>query len=354
MSLRIVLAAVAMLLVTACASDADSAPAAPTPTPTPTARPVDRTAPTPTPLPDVAAAQAAVALQRFGGELAVIDTDWQTFRTGFDDWRQSIEGCDEADRRADLRGWVVDFQAVELAATGLDFPSGTLAARDSLTTALTLEGRGLHKLRDEWAPDSDEAFAVYDSARTQASIGRQEARARLAELIAIAESEGPTPTPAPPEPLPPGIPPGALPPAPPEGPLADPDTLGTFKEALEASGATWDAFHRRFDEWRRSDGDCAQGDVRDRLAALARDYGPVLGRVSAVVRPSVVRPLAEQLIEAAVSEAAGLAELRDTWTAYDAGSWRAYDAARRRADDLRRQVRSSLDELNLQYDVSPS
>ena len=352
MSLRIVLAAVATLLFTACTSDANPTPPVPTPTATPTARPVARPAPTPTP--DVAPAQAAAALQRFGSEITVIDTDWQAFRTGFDDWRQSIEGCDEADRHADLRGWVVDFQAVELAATGLDFPSGTLAARDSLTTALTLEGRGLHKLRDEWTPDNGEAFAVYDSARTQAAIGRQEARARIAELIAIAESEGPTPTPAPPEPLPPGIPPGALPPAPPEGPLAGADSLGTFKVALEASGATWDAFHRRFDEWRRSDGDCAQGDVRGRLAALARDYEPVLGRVSAIVRPSVVRPLAEQLIEAAVREATGLAELRDAWTAYDPRPWRDYDGARRSADELRRQVRSSLDELNLQYDVSSS
>ena len=52
--------------------------------------------------------------------------------------------------------------------------------------------------------------------------------------------------------------------------------------------------------------------------------------------------------------AEALAGLRDAWTAYDAGPWSALDGTRRSADGLRRQVRSSLDELNLQYGISAS
>ena len=354
MLLRIVLASMPTLLAAACASDAGPTPPVPTSTPVPAASPTSTPVPTPTLVDDSEARQATAALERFGGEAAVLAGDWDAFRVRFDDWRGSIEGCGEADRRADLRAWVVDFGAVSLAAASLDFPSGTAAARDSLTNAITLEEQGLRELRDEWTPGSDAAFASYERARTKAVIGRQEARARIVELIAIAESEAPTPTPAPPEPPPPGIPPGFLPPEPPPAPLADEDTLGTFKDALEDSWVSWDAFHRRFDDWRRSDGDCAQDEVRDRLAAFARDFDTVLGSVNALVRPSVVRPLAEQLIEAAVSESRGLADLRDSWTAYDAGPWSAFDAARRSADGLRRQVRSSLDELNLQYEISAS
>ncbi len=207
-------------------------------------------------------------------------------------------------------------------------------------------------MREGWTPVSDAAFSLFELARTTPVIGRQEARARIVELIAIAESEGPTPTPEPPEPPPPGIPPGFLPPEPPPAPLAGQESLETFKGALEDSWVSWDAFHDRFDDWRRSDGDCAHADVRGRLTAFAREFDSVLGRVNALVRPSVVRPLAEQLIEAAVSESLALAGLRDSWTAYDAGPWSAFDTARRSADGLRRQVRSSLDELNLQYGIS--
>ena len=351
MWLRIILASMATVLVAACTSDADPT-AVPEPTSTPTARPVRTPVPPPPPVDDAGRLQAASVLQRFGGEAAVIATDWDAFRDGFDAWRRSLEGCSEADRRADLRAWVVDFQAVSLAVTSLDFPSGTATSRDVLTAALALEEQGLRELRDEWTPDSDQGFASYGQSRTQAAIRRQEARSHIVELIAIAES-GDVPTPEPPAPPPPGIPPGALPPPPPEGPLAGADALGTFKATLEGSDAGWDAFHRRYDDWRRSDGGCAHGDVRVRLATFASEFGAVLGRVNTVVRPSVVRPLAEQLIEAAVDEAAGLAALRDSWVAYDSRPWRAYDGTRRAADGLRRQVRSSLDELNLEFDISP-
>ena len=352
MLLRIVLATMATLLVAACASDPVPTPTAPgsTPTLSPTSTPV----PTPTPVDDTDDRQAAAALGAFGRETAVLGVDWDAFRVRFDDWRGSLESCGEADRRADLRAWVVDFGAVSLAAASLDFPSGSAAARDSLSNAIILEEQGLRELRDGWTPGSDAAFALFERARTQAVIGRQEARARIVELIAIQESEEPAPEPEPAPPPPPGIPPGFLPPEPPPAPLADEDTLGAFKTALEDSWVSWDEFHLRFDAWRRSDGHCEQVEAREALEGFARDFDSVLGRVSALVRPSVVRPLAEQLIEAAVRESQGLADLRDAWTAYDAGPWSAFDATRRGADGLRRQVRSSLDELNLQYGIPAS
>ena len=110
--LRIVLASMATLLAAACASDAGPTPAAPTSTPLPAASPTRTPVPTPTPVEDTEARQAASALERFGSELAVIAADWDAFRAGFDDWRGVLESCDAADRRADLRAWVVEFDAV--------------------------------------------------------------------------------------------------------------------------------------------------------------------------------------------------------------------------------------------------
>ncbi|MCH8199527.1 MAG: hypothetical protein IIA54_05605, partial [Chloroflexi bacterium] len=153
----------ATLLVAACAPDPASTLA---PTSTPTVSPTSTPVPTPTPVDDTEARQAAAALGAFGGDAAVLAVDWDAFRVRFDDWRGSIESCGEADRRADLRAWVVDFGAVSLAAASLDFPSGTAAARDSLTNAITLEEGGLRELRDGWTPGSDAAFALYERART--------------------------------------------------------------------------------------------------------------------------------------------------------------------------------------------
>ena len=128
--------------------------------------------------------------------------------------------------------------------------------------------------------------------------------------------------------------------------------LTSFQETLQASNAGWDAFHRRYDAWRASDGDCPHDAVRDKLTTFATEFESLVGRVNRIVRPSLVRPLAEQLIEAVVSEAGGLATLRDSWNAYDSGPWSAFDASRSEADQLRRQVRSALDELNLRFGLS--
>ena len=347
---RIVPALIGALLVAACTSAAESTPvpSTATPTPTATARPTAVPRATPTPTSDAAAAVAQV-VQRFGEDVAVIAADWDAFTGRFAEWRHALTGCDEADRRLDLRAWVVDFQPVSLAVTSLEFPSGTRSVRTTLTDALALEEHALHDLRDEWVSASDEAFADYREARTQTAINRQEARSRLVALIGIAESDDPTPTPTPPQPLPPGIPPGVLPPPPPAGPLAEASELTEFQATLQELDAPWDAFHARYDEWRASDGSCDHGDVRDKLTSFASEFQAVLARVDQLVRPSVVRPLAEQLIEAAVSEAEAVGRLRDTWTAYDPASWRAFDATRGSADQLRRQVRSALDELNLQF-----
>ena len=360
MLFRIVPALIGALLIAACTSAAETppSPSTATPTPTATARPTAVPRTTPTPTSDDTAAVAQV-VQRFGEDVAVIAADWDAFNGRFGEWRDALTGCDEADRRADLRGWVVDFQPVSLAVTSLDFPAGTRSVRTTLTDALAREEHALHELRDEWAPGSDEAFAEYRETRTQSAINRQEARSRLAALIGIAEieeatpaSDDPTPTPTPPPPLPPGIPPGVLPPPPPDESLAEASELTEFQATLQEADAPWDAFHARYDEWRASDGRCDQGAVRDKLTSFASQFQAVLASVDQLVRPSVVRPLAEQLIEAAVSEAAAMKRLRDTWTAYDPAPWRAFDPTRASADQLRRQVRSALDELNHQFDVA--
>ena len=68
----------------------------------------------------------------------------------------------------------------------------------------------------------------------------------------------------------------------------------------------------------------------------------------------MVRPLAEQLIDAATAQAQALGDLRDSWAPYDLTPWDVYSSGTGQADVLRRQVRSSVDELDLRYGIVPA
>ena len=75
-------------------------------------------------------------------------------------------------------------------------------------------------------------------------------------------------------------------------------------------------------------------------------------RANALVRPSVVRPFAEQFIAAAAAQANALGTLEATWEPYQSSIWDAYDAQANDIASSRRQVRSSLDDLEFQYSTN--
>jgi len=110
-----------------------------------------------------------------------------------------------------------------------------------------------------------------------------------------------------------------------------------------------DAFHTRYNGWRLTNGSCPQATVRAELGDFAGEFRSLVDRVEGIRRPSVARPLAEQLIQASITELEALELLRDSWEPYDQRPWRAFSQRREQADIQRRQVRSSLDELLFSY-----
>ena len=325
------LAPALILLIAACSSGPAST-ATPLP-PTPTAAPRLLTVPDAPPSQAEQEREAAIGvLAQFSSAFDEVSAEWDAFRQGFDVWQSGIAGCSANDRRVDLDIWVVEFQPVVQEVTALDFPSGTGNVRTALAFAISDEGAGLRALRDTWEPGSNEAFTAYEGARTDASVGRQEARALLAEAVAVAENGGVLDPDEQADP-----------------PLADAAELRSFQEAMDAATAGWGAFHRRYDAWREADGSCAQAAVRDRLAGFASDSQTLLAKAADTARPSVARPLGERLIEAATLETQGLRTLRDTWAAYDQSPWDAIAGHQSEADQLRRQVHAGIDELKLEF-----
>jgi hypothetical protein len=124
-----------------------------------------------------------------------------------------------------------------------------------------------------------------------------------------------------------------------------------LETAIATAVVGWDAFHASYDRWRATGGPCERDAARTALARFAVDFTAVVAQADAIVRPSAVRPLAERFIDAAVAEGETLNDLASSWIPYATAVWNVFDQRVGRADDLRRQVRSSLDELNLEYGV---
>ena len=348
------LASLLLLLAAACANDDPTATPRPPLTPTPTV--AGQVAPTPTPGLDATEAsreQTVRVVRQFSEEFTGLSTAWSGFERDFDEWRHGVAGCGVADRQADLAMWVNDFRAVVTAVTAVDLPSGTSDVRLGMASAFGNEENGLQALRDTWVPGSNAAFAAYESARTTASTLRQSARARLFELVALLDAT-PVPTPTPEEGPPGGFGPPGVPSPDSTAPPATADELAALGTDLDAAEEVWDAFHERYDTWRAADGSCDQQAVRNRLLEFSVQFGQIVDLATAVQRPSVARPLGERLIDAAVIESQALGVLLTNWVAYDPTPWTAIALARAQADFQRRQVRSSLGELNLEFGLSSS
>ena len=322
-----------LLVVAAVGCSSQDATPTPQPTPTPTVQ-ATPAGPTPTPLgrePDPRLAELTNVVRDFGAQLGNVDGPWKTFDESFDVWRHGLEGCDPNDRVQVLDRWVTDFRAVVDQMTAVSFPAGTSDARTALAAALQAEEEGLRSQSVLWAMEGDAAFAAYDSARTSAAILRQEAFASLAEVAAAAEAAAEA----------------EEPPEPP--PIADPTDVAEAQAALEEASIAWSEFHATYDEWRTGDGTCDTGAVAEALQQFVVDFGAIAGQADALVRPSVVRPTAERFITAATTQAKALDDLEESWEPYQAAAWDSYDELASQSALLRRQVRSSLDELEFQF-----
>ena len=330
-----VLTLLALAAIAACGGNDATPTVGPEPTPT---RSVSRPGPTPTPTTstqEVEARRNTVVVGQFLLAHNAISTEWDAFREGYATWRAGLTGCEVADRQADLDGWVVQFQGVVQGVTGLETPAGASEVRDTLNSAVTTEEEGLRSLRDTWLPGDPAAFAAYEASRTEAAILRQQAQDLLVERLAAAEEEEATEEEEDPEE--------------PAGPMATAEELQAYQEQIAAVVSLWNGFHILYNDWRESGGACDQPAVRSRLQGFVQEFQGLVNRVDAVERPSVVRPQAERLIEAAVLEQQALERLQAGWEPYDPAPWSALRSSQDRADLLRRQVRSGLDELVLEF-----
>jgi len=116
--------------------------------------------------------------------------------------------------------------------------------------------------------------------------------------------------------------------------------------------ATWDAFHTRYDEWRRTDGGCDRTKAIEDLGRFSIKFDKILEKVSDLPQTAALLPIGSLMSEAADREQAALRVLRNSWKPFGADTYKALDYERSSGARQRRQASGSIQDLQSRYNAA--
>ena len=131
--------------------------------------------------------------------------------------------------------------------------------------------------------------------------------------------------------------------------LAD---LEEFLEGHLALVAEWDAFHDRYDQWRRTEGGCNRAEVARELARFNVEAGRLAQKVRDLPHLSHLLPIYDALVDAAEREEGAVRSLANSWQPFTVDAFKAVDTERVAVDRLRRQAAIGLEELEDRFGAS--
>ena len=123
------------------------------------------------------------------------------------------------------------------------------------------------------------------------------------------------------------------------------ESLSAFLGQARELEQEWNDFHHSYDEWRRTNGGCDQGQALEALGRLATDFSQTVRDIKALSSAPLVRDMGELLLQAAEREQAAVLSLRETWRSLDTSAFGRYTADRSFAETLRRQMALELEDL---------
>jgi hypothetical protein len=125
----------------------------------------------------------------------------------------------------------------------------------------------------------------------------------------------------------------------------DREALAEFVAAFGELMEPWDDFHKGFDGWVRTEGDCDRAGESYALQLFNQRFSELDHRVRALSQVSYLRPSSDLLSEAVGREGAALHSLANTWVPYENDVYRDMDEERANADKLRRLSDRRVQEL---------
>lgn len=109
--------------------------------------------------------------------------------------------------------------------------------------------------------------------------------------------------------------------------------------------ARWDAFHARYDEWRRTEGGCDRSEVLQSLGRFNTRIVELGRQVRDLPQSSHLLPIYNLLVQAVEREEGAMRALRNTWQPFTVDAFIAVDRERDNANRLRREANIALQEL---------
>ena len=117
--------------------------------------------------------------------------------------------------------------------------------------------------------------------------------------------------------------------------------IGDYGRLIER----WDAFHQRYNEWRRIEGGCDRSEVLQSLNEFNIRIGELVRRVRNLPQTGYLLPMYNLLVQAAEREEGAVRALRNSWQPFTVDAFIAVDRERDAANGLRREAKIALEEL---------
>lgn len=130
--------------------------------------------------------------------------------------------------------------------------------------------------------------------------------------------------------------------------------VDNFRQQYDVLVQEWNQFHQDYDEWRSSEGGCNRTEVIGRLGQFSVRFEEIAREVRNLPSASLVRPMADTLVEAAEREEEALRVLRNTWRPFATDVYHALDEERTNAERLRRNAETGIQQLLQRFDIPPS
>ena len=125
----------------------------------------------------------------------------------------------------------------------------------------------------------------------------------------------------------------------------DLDEVISFVSEYEMLRENWNAFHERYNQWRRTEGGCDRGEVLQSVGQLKARIGDIGRRVRDLPQSGYLLSVYNLLVDAADREEGAIRVLQNTWQPFTVDAFIAVDRERDNANGLRREASIALQEL---------
>ena len=276
------------------------------------------------------------AMDDFSAAFDLIRDNWEQFHDDYVDLLQEAASLDDPAGLARLEQLIRQFGGVSRAISRLPVAHAAEDATETLEKAAEAELTAMTNMRDSLAEIIEETAAAAEESDTpEDGEPSQAAGPLLAPMDAIITGVEATLKEIS----------GTVEDSLDRSAVADLEEIqvfiGDYKKLIEK----WDAFHERYNEWRRTEGGCDRSEVLQAIGKFNILIGELVRQGRDLPQSGYLLPIYNLLVEAVEREEGAVRALRNSWQPFTVDAFIAVDRERDNANRLRREANIALEEL---------